>query len=247
MEVHAHSHSPRKKWTHYFWEFLMLFLAVFCGFLAEYQLEHTIEHNREKQFMASLVRDLELDSLQLRNVQKAHSDKLGLTDSVILFFSQHDNEKIPAIIYRNAFDLIRGYSFYQNSGTIDQLKNSGGLRLISKRIVVDSIQGYDLQVKRLSLRDEFHVAETVKNIDLLQKLFEGKSLSKLFVDTMIYKKSADLKNTFISINSTYLSEYLNHLRESRFIIYENMKLRDRTALRADNLISLIKKEYHLNE
>ncbi len=30
MEVHAHTHSPRRKWTHYFWEFLMLFLAVFC-------------------------------------------------------------------------------------------------------------------------------------------------------------------------------------------------------------------------
>ena len=33
MEVHAHTHTARKKWTHYFWEFLMLFLAVFCGFL----------------------------------------------------------------------------------------------------------------------------------------------------------------------------------------------------------------------
>ena len=37
MEVHSHSHTPRKKClpagkagTHYFWEFLMLFLAVFC-------------------------------------------------------------------------------------------------------------------------------------------------------------------------------------------------------------------------
>ena len=34
MEVHAHTHTPRKKWTHYFWEFLMLFFAVFCGFLS---------------------------------------------------------------------------------------------------------------------------------------------------------------------------------------------------------------------
>ena len=25
MEVHAHSHTERKKWTHYLWEFLMLF------------------------------------------------------------------------------------------------------------------------------------------------------------------------------------------------------------------------------
>ena len=43
METHHHTHTPRKKWTHYLWEFLMLFLAVFCGFLAEYQLEHKIE------------------------------------------------------------------------------------------------------------------------------------------------------------------------------------------------------------
>jgi hypothetical protein len=55
MEVHHHSHlasgethTSRKKWTHYFWEFLMLFLAVFCGFLAEYQLEHKIERDKEK-------------------------------------------------------------------------------------------------------------------------------------------------------------------------------------------------------
>ena len=46
MEVHHHTHlasgkthTARKKWTHYFWEFLMLFLAVFCGFLAELQLQ----------------------------------------------------------------------------------------------------------------------------------------------------------------------------------------------------------------
>ena len=28
MEVHAHTHTERKQWTHYLWEFLMLFLAV---------------------------------------------------------------------------------------------------------------------------------------------------------------------------------------------------------------------------
>ena len=55
MEVHAHTHTERKKWTHYLWEFLMLFLAVFCGFLAENQREHYIEHQREKQYMRSLL------------------------------------------------------------------------------------------------------------------------------------------------------------------------------------------------
>jgi hypothetical protein len=34
---------------------LMLFLAVFCGFLAEYQLEHIIEHQREKEYARALI------------------------------------------------------------------------------------------------------------------------------------------------------------------------------------------------
>ena len=55
MEVHAHTHTARKKWTHYFWEFLMLFFAVFCGFLAENQREHLIEHKREKVYMVSML------------------------------------------------------------------------------------------------------------------------------------------------------------------------------------------------
>ncbi len=43
MEVHRHNHRPVTKWTHYLWEFLMLFLAVFCGFMAENLREHSIE------------------------------------------------------------------------------------------------------------------------------------------------------------------------------------------------------------
>ena len=66
MEVHHHCHTPRKKWTHYFWEFLMLFLAVFCGFLAEYQLEHTIEHQREIKYVKSLLQDLKADTASLQ-------------------------------------------------------------------------------------------------------------------------------------------------------------------------------------
>src|SRR5687768_14267296 len=39
MEVHHHGHvHEKKKWKEYVFQFFMLFLAVFCGFLAEYQL-----------------------------------------------------------------------------------------------------------------------------------------------------------------------------------------------------------------
>ena len=247
MEVHKHPHhvTHKKKWGEYLLEFLMLFLAVFLGFIAENIRENVVERHREKEFMSSMARDLELDTIQFIGIRKYNANRLRLTDSVIAFFALNSNEKIPAIIYRNAFELIKGGVFLQNSGTIDQLKNSGGLRLITKRIVVDSIQSYDQAMRRLVLRDKFELDEAVKSIDLLQKLFDGQQLSKIYADTMYNKRAVGISDIFIPLHIAYLSEYLNHLMEFRFLIFEDMKLRDQIAMRAANLLSLIKKQYHL--
>src|SRR5436190_4074040 len=82
MEVHAHTHSARKKWTHYFWEFLMLFLAVFCGFLAENIREHMIEVNRSQQYIHSLYEDLQSDTLKLANTINYNTKKLDALENM---------------------------------------------------------------------------------------------------------------------------------------------------------------------
>jgi hypothetical protein len=64
METHVHHlhKAPGKNFWHYFFEFFMLFLAVFCGFLVENFREHKIEREREEQYMKSLVNDLAMDT-----------------------------------------------------------------------------------------------------------------------------------------------------------------------------------------
>jgi len=83
MEVHSHPHTSRKKWTHYFWEFLMLFLAVFCGFLAEYQLEHKIEKDRETILAQALFEDLKKDTSALHMAILFSDIKLNACDTVL--------------------------------------------------------------------------------------------------------------------------------------------------------------------
>ena len=80
-----HTHTPRKKWTHYFWEFLMLFLAVFCGFLAEYQLEHLIEQKREKQFIKALIEDLKLDTIGMNISAERNKRRIMGLDTLARF------------------------------------------------------------------------------------------------------------------------------------------------------------------
>src|SRR5215207_48607 len=93
MEVHQHTHTPRKKWTHYFREFLMLFLAVFCGFLAEYQLEHVIEHQREKKYMQSLLSDLAADTATLNAAYPRKQGRIEAIDTVFTFFLNNPDLK----------------------------------------------------------------------------------------------------------------------------------------------------------
>src|SRR5678810_605633 len=114
MEVHAHSHTPRKKWTHYLWEFLMLFLAVFCGFLAEYQLEHVIEHKREKQFIQSFIEDLKIDTAAInRNLIFRHK-KMEQMDSLMNLLREQKIKGYENDLYYLARLLIRTTRFQSN-------------------------------------------------------------------------------------------------------------------------------------
>src|SRR5436190_12114722 len=99
MEVHAHTHTERKKWTHYLWEFLMLFLAVFCGFLAEYQLEHKIERDREKQYIRSLMNDLQTDVFNIETVQKQNLLAKNVGDSLFLLLTSPAYKEHLSSIY----------------------------------------------------------------------------------------------------------------------------------------------------
>src|SRR5678809_403353 len=98
MEVRHHSHSPEKKnWKTYFWEFLMLFLAVFCGFLAENFREHNIEHQRERQYMVTMLEDLKSDTALLsyttRYWDNINNSIDSVADACLLYTSDAADER----------------------------------------------------------------------------------------------------------------------------------------------------------
>src|SRR5215510_1568184 len=99
MEVHHHSHTPRRKWTHYFWEFFMLFLAVTLGFFVENQREHFIEHKREVQFMRSYINDLQKDIYQLDSLIKKREERKIQIDSLNFIFRSPDPDQYGAQSY----------------------------------------------------------------------------------------------------------------------------------------------------
>src|SRR3982750_3142620 len=131
MEVHAHTHTPRKKWYHYLWEFLMLFLAVFCGFLAENIREHSIEHQREKEYAQALYDEFFADSVGFSNKIKARSEKEKDCDYLWSYIKDSSLTELPKAFYpayTTVFYLINSYTFEPKDGVLSQLKSSGSLR-----------------------------------------------------------------------------------------------------------------------
>ena len=130
----------------------MLFLAVFCGFLAEYQLEHKIEKDKEKQFIESLAADLTGDILKIDQQVSREEKNILLLDTLCGYLETPElAKKNGDAIYYAARSGPRTAPFVNNSRTIDQLMNSGGLRLIHKAETSNRIMDYYSQFPWLRL------------------------------------------------------------------------------------------------
>ncbi len=246
MEVHAHTHTARKKWTHYFWEFLMLFLAVFCGFLAEYKLEHTIEHQREKQFITTMLEDLKSDTAQLTENISYKIRREDMVDSLITCLSGNDYKKYGNEIYYFARNLSRPQYFFPNDRTLQQLKNSGGLRMIRKISVSDSIMSYDQQVRYLLLlyEDERGIRNEFR--DAVAITFDGKILNSMFnsVDLTIYNRPEGNPQLFIQ-NAEAVNKIISYAQYIKSIVRSIRARQENLKKSAGRLISFLQKEYRL--
>jgi hypothetical protein len=153
MEVHHHPHTARKKWTHYLWEFIMLFLAVFCGFVAENQREHITEKQRAKEYSKALISDLEGDTLILGKNLKEISERLNEIDSFLFYLEKYSKERIATgRLYYHGFRIEGGLEFSVKTATLEQMKNSGSLRYFKNFKLVQLLNEYDeavwIQIRR---------------------------------------------------------------------------------------------------
>ncbi len=250
MEVHAHTHTPRKKWTHYFWEFLMLFLAVFCGFLAENQREHLIEHKREKVYMASMLEDIRSDTAMFNLMHSTFSDIAKHIDSLIPLLQPGGIMKKNAEqIYQHQIWLTLFARWRYSDRTISQLKNSGNFRLIRKQSVSDLIIAYDGYVKSYvdNMQSEYILPLWRAMNEASVEIFKSAVVREKFNTSSWYDSPIQLPEApfFITDEKYTLQKFVNRLNQYALgIEWGNINIKNALE-QAVKMDSLIKKEYHL--
>jgi hypothetical protein len=246
MEVHHHGHTPRKKWTHYFWEFLMLFLAVTLGFFVENQREHYIEHKREKQFMKSMLKDLYTD---LENIELCKAEKermVRFADSLVEMYiwNEHMTNTARFNYYARNFSTYQNL-FFMTDGTLIQLKNSGSLRLIRKSIIVDSLQAYDNRYNQFKLSQDRESQFLADYRDIMAKVFDIRvfdSMMKTYSEIKMPTGDSGLFNS----DKQLINELLIRVHIAKRNKLGSILFLSQLRTKATNLIKLIKSEYRLN-
>lgn len=244
MEIHTHGHiHETKKWKEYLFQFIMLFLAISLSFLVENQREHYIEAQRAKVLAVSLIQNLKSD-LNEAEVVTANSDTIIMNNnSVIAELNKPRELQNDSVIHRSGLQKIQRFNvFDSNSGTYEQVKNSGALRYFKPEIVsqltsYETNRNYILKMSKLYL--DFHSGSL--------EPFCLKNCNPKFIEAILNKKPIP-NPVFINkptpefLNQIYnYALHLNRLNQQQILIVK------RHSDRAKSLIKLISEEYHIDE
>ena len=257
MEVHQHAqHGGKKNWKSYFWEFLMLFLAVTLGFFVENQREHYNEHLRAKEFSKTLVKDLQNDTAAIHSQNKSAETYIAITDSLL-------NLSKTSLEGHNAsrFSFYTRFVYWTqpitwNRATFEQIKNSGSLRYFKNYQLLEKMMKYDAVINDIQAEARNHEIRgnlLLSQINVIIDPAYHHELSKYFLwslDTM----SKKTMETLYATNSGSLENKRNEIREMlNMTIVQQRNLRrdiDVTWNQAEELaielINDLKKEYHIN-
>jgi len=244
--------SSKRDWTSYFKEFLMLFLAVFCGFLAENYRDNQSERSRAKEYAISLVKDLENDTLDINNVTKQCDKILESFDSISSFIHKgvSGNEVTGSFYYHSQIGTTSPIVTW-NDATLIQLTQSGNLRFFKTHELVNKISSYyarqdyvrslnngdrERREKTLAIRSRILINHYYKDYSKVLPV-ESSQISDALMTNIIPIQSSD---------SDLLNEYANSFENRRG--YMNLVLTNtfpRAKSNAKELILLLKKEYNI--
>jgi len=251
METHAHHlhKAPGKKWSHYLFEFFMLFFAVFCGFLAENIREHKVERDREKEYIRSLVEDLKADTTSLNSYAANQQRAMEAYDSVIFLLDrQNKTGEEQKRLYYLVRTALRFNDFpVLNEDTYEQMKSSGNLRLLHHQYITDSVFHYYFKLKEIGLTTSQLLLRQQSLLEIEGELFSGSTFQSMINKKTFQISEPDRNSQLITNDKKTVNKCMVAIHYLFSLTLYSLNAIQRHINEAHRLIVFLKKEYHLDE
>ena len=164
----------------YFVEFTLLFLAVTLGFFAENYREYRVERDLEKRYLTSLMEDLGQDTVKINYSIWSKETKDQYFDTLNTILKQTPRPWPTRKLYYIARFLSIREPFYGTEGTLRQLENSGGFRLIQNHSLISRINEYSAAKEKIYKIQEMRDFYNIPYKEAVSAVFEPAALSVLF-------------------------------------------------------------------
>ena len=161
-------------------EFVLLFSAVTLGFFAENYREGLVERKTEKMYLQSLIKDLGQDTLKIDYSIRSKEIKDQYFDTLYGILYQTPRPWPTRKLYYISRYLLIREPFYGTMGTIHQLENAGGFKLIQDENLVDKINAYSAAKEKLNQIQLVRDQNTLPFKEAIGNVFFGKELAFLF-------------------------------------------------------------------
>lgn len=223
----------------------MLFLAVFCGSLAEYQLEHKIEKDRERQYISSMISDLKDDLSAINSYVQREQNNISMLDSLCRLLDSPAAAKANGdLVYYFARVGPRTAPFVNNTRTYDQLRNSGGFRLIHRTATSNQIMDYYSQLPWIRLLENNFVSEFNSYKEAAAKVIDPGIYRRQESPDGTIRRSTD-NPALLSYDPVLLKQMeffavqMNGSRRSTIPLIQNLKKA------GEKLINYLQETYHI--
>jgi hypothetical protein len=193
--------------------------------------------------MISFTNDLQRDIFWLDTVIRSAKVRIANLDSFLITIIQIKKDEIPVPVYQQLRRSTTQIMFFSNDGTMTQLKNSGGMRLIRNKDVIDSIEEYDRYMRRLEVRRDITDVLAHDLTITLNKTVQGKDVAQTIYDTTVLERNLALQS--IRLDGQYVNELINQCITLRSRAAGDTSAFTFTRRSALQLINFISDRYHL--
>ena len=243
MEVHHHPqlHHENKPWKEYLLEGLMIFLAVLMGFIAENIREGISERAKGREYIRSFVEDLRRDTASFSGVITFDNAKLVALSNLSACYDNIEKDSKSAgclvpVMKSSASNRVENFA----DGTMQQLKNAGGFRLLNKSDK-DSIVAYD-HAARAYLNFESTIFQQRQDIvrSMFVKLIDFRAESEVMPDSLMGNTHSPL---LFSNDKALINEYFNDMLLYQRVILRQAGILGNLRKKATGLIKYFESKY----
>jgi hypothetical protein len=199
-----------KSWKKYAFEFFMLFLAVFMGFVAENMREDFVEKQQAKELAKSFYEELRNDSITAAQKIVARLKKEQSLTYMIDFFRDStltSHSKQLSINFLYGIAARTPAIFTPRTVILDQLRSSGSLRYLKNNQLQKLVGDLSVAIDYIQVRQSYENEIFYRHVEpIMINHMDFSFQSKIFSGNTIFESLEQYEN-----NNDYIFFQLSHI------------------------------------